>query len=568
MSKDEYRGDRDAFWDIGKLLPKRREPSARPFTAPTLTSVTDDAPPSPPSASRRLTAFPAAPGEVVTTVYAPKENALIRSVTVKRTVGGHSFYEQFRRDAERYFDTPGTSCDYTPFFSFTPQYNQLSEEQMAYYLYFRSEVRCGRYPRTDKGYFFLLVYEIIHLSSRIPPAEGACLLAALWGAYRKDLDGIDRYMAPWLSDYCLLHVLPCPRDLSPECLSAASEADAIGFYFGTATVATPEGVLRLLSLSSDYRFEASRALTDETKALFHRHITGAMARVFSHLFSAGMLSLSERPERQHRRAFLGTLCAHNIRAELEVEYISLRHTDALRRTVSLAVKHTENLLRAVLGIRARLSTVGLDTEVRSVIDRYFDAVRSSLPSRHPAPATPAYEKLYDAPDRGLDSASAKEIEARSWQLTRRLVTEEETDADEMPTDASASTAEMASHLTAPTPPLTAAPAPIAPPSEATAVPLTEALLAVGAPPVEVAASLLAPPVASLAETISAFLAGGAAPRELARRRACPLPLLAEEVNEAFLAAYGDVLLEPRGDDYTLIEDYREDTEEWLTTLTK
>ncbi len=538
MSRDERREDRDAFWDIAKLLPKRREPNVRPFASPVLTPVTDATPPSPPSPSRRLTALPLSSGEVETTTYVPRENALIRSVTVRRTVGGHSFYEQFRRDAERYLDAPATPCEYTPFFSFTPQYNQLSAEQMAYYLHFRSEVRCGRYPRTDKGYFFLLVYEIIHLEGRIPPAEGARLLSALWEAYRKSLDGIDRYMVPWLSDYCLLHALPCPSELSPDCLSAAAESDGIGFYFGTATVATPEGVLRLLSLSSDYRFETSRALTDKTKTLFYRHVTGAMARVYSHLFSAGMLSFSERPERQHRRAFLGTLCAHNIRAELEVEYISLRHTDALRRTVSLAVKYTENLLRAALGIRARLSTAGLDAEVRAVIDRYFAAVRSSLPSREPTPVTPAYEKLYDAPERGLDTTSAREIEAASWQLTRRLVTEEELPEATVPPSRPAAK-----------PPSSASPAPISPPPS-------------------VPAASPGAPSSGLYEAVRAFLAGKDAPRELARHRACPLPLLAEEVNEAFLAAYGDVLLEPSGEEYTVIEDYREDIEEWLKTLTK
>lgn len=524
---------RDDFWDIAKLLPKKRESDVRPFAVPSLTPVTDATPASSAVESRRLTSLPGAPGEVETTVYAPSENALIRSVTVRRTVGGHSFYEQFRRDAERYFDAPATPCGYTPFFSFTPQYNQLSEEQLAYYLYFRSEVRAGRYPRTDKGYFFLLVYEIIHLPGRILPAEGARLLSALWEAYRKSLDGIDRYMVPWLADYCLLHALPCPEGLSAECLSAAADSDGVGFYFGTATVKTPEGVLRLLSLSSDYRFETSRALTDETRVLFYRHITGAMAQVFSHFFSTGMLSLSERPERQHRRAFLGTLCAHNIRAELEIDYISLRHTDALRRTVSLAVKYTENVLRAVLGIRARLSTAGLDGEVRAVIDRYFAAVRSSLPSRHPTPATPAYEKLYDAPDRGLDRASAREIEALSWQLTRRLVTEEVEEEVK----------EVAPAAASPTP----ATEPVTPHTGATAD---------------------SPDDDALARAVRAFLTGGAAPREEARRRACPLPLLAEEVNEAFLAAYGDVLLEPEGDGYTLIEDYREDTEEWLNSLTK
>ncbi len=539
-------GSRDDFWNIGKLLPKHRESVGRPFTAPSLTPVSDTSSATPTvkaAEARRLTALPTSSAETETTTYAPSENALIRSVTVRRAVGGHSFYEQFRRDAERYFDAPGLPCDYTPFFSFTPQYNQLSKEQMAYYFYLRSEVRAGRYPKADKGYFFLLVYEIIHLPVRVPPTEGARLLAALWGAYRESLDGIDRYMAPWLTDYCLLHAVPCPHELPSACLSAAAESDGIGFFFGTATVATPEGVLRLLSLSSDYRFEASRALTAETRTLFYRHVTGAMARVFSHLFSAGALSYSDRPERQHRRAFSGTLCSHNVRAELEIEYISLRHTDGLRRTVTLAVKHTENTLRAVLGIRARLAATGLDPVVRSVIDGYFAAVRASLPRRHPVPETPAYEMLYDAPERGIDSASAREIEAASWQLTRRLVVEEDSEGEILAIDGATDTG--------------------APPASAP----TETPGGEGAP-TDTPLPLSEPQEAALADALRAFLAGGEAPRGLALRRSCPLPLLAEEVNEAFLSLYGDILLEPDGEGYTLIEEYREDTEEWLKSITK
>ena len=249
-------------------------------------------------------------------------------------------------------------------------------------------------------------------------------------------------------------------------------------------------------------------------------------------------SLSERAERQHRRAFSGTLCSHNVRADLEVEYISLRRTDGLRRTVSLAVKYTENVLRAVLGIRARLSATGLDADVRRVIDRYFDAVRSSLPSRNPTPETPAYEKLYDAPERGIDRDSARRIEASSWQLTRRLVTEEElSDAPPAPADA---------------PPFAEIP------------PIAKAPAVMDAAPAEAPSG---EDSAALFEAVSAFLLGGTAPEGVARRRAIPLPLLAEEVNEAFLAAYGDILLEPSENGYTLIEDYREDTEEWLKTLT-
>ncbi|MBQ2719442.1 MAG: TerB N-terminal domain-containing protein, partial [Clostridia bacterium] len=422
--------ERDAFWDIGKLLPRRtpsRSPS--PVGSVPLPTVGEERPTPPEDASRRITARPRLAGEVRETVYTPADNPLIRSVTVRQSTGDHSFYAQFLRDAARYYDAPGTPCEYVPFFSFTPQYNQLSPDQLAYYFYLRSEVRAGRYPRIDKGYFFLLVYEVVHLPDRLPPEEGSRLLAALWGAYRRELDGIDRYMIPWLSDYCLLHGVPCPRDLSADCLAAAGECEGTEFYFGTAAEATPEGVLRLLSLSSDYRFEGGRAITAENRTHFFRHVTGAMERVFRHLFMTGAIAPSDRPERLVRRAFSGSLCSHNVRAEITLEYLSLRRSEGWRRTVTQAVKYAENCVRAALGIRARLSVPALPDAVRAVIDGYFAAVRSSLPRRSAAPPAPAYERLYDAPDRGFDATRAAAIEASSWALTRRLVEESPAEAE-------------------------------------------------------------------------------------------------------------------------------------------
>ena len=76
-----------------------------------------------------------------------------------------------------------------------------------------------------------------------------------------------------------------------------------------------------------------------------------MARVLPLLFADGLLGRSERAEVFRRRAFSGSLCSHNLRAEIEVEYISLRRSEALRRTVGLSVKYIENCLRETFGFR-------------------------------------------------------------------------------------------------------------------------------------------------------------------------------------------------------------------------
>ena len=532
------REEKDAFWDIGKLVPPKKGSLNRFSQGPAMAPVAVPPPASPTperredaAVERRLTVSPTEPDDTEVTTYRPGGNPLLLSVTVRRRVGGYSFYEQFRRDALRFFDVTGETAEYVPFFSYTPQYSQLTEEQRAYYFYLRSEVRAGRFPRADRGYFFLLVYEVINLPERIPPVEGARLLGALWGAYRAALSGLDRYMIPWLTDYCLVHAIPCP-ELAPECLAAAAEGEGIEFFFGNAAEATPEGVLRMLHLSSDYRFEVSRAVTDENRALMTRHIVGAMARVLPHLFGVGLIGRSDRPETVKRRAFAGSLCSHNVRAELELSYVSLKRSESLRRTVGLAVKYAENHLRAAFGIRARLSAAGLSTAIAELIDGYFKDVARELAPRKTPTAVPAYERLYDAPESGIDQASALAIENASWELTRRLVVEEELAACEPP----------AVVIAPPEPPVVAVPtaAPCAPVSD-------DGLLA---------------------SLVSAFLAGGAEITTMCRNLGISSARAAEAVNEAFTEILGDVLVEPAGDEFVLIEDYREDAEEWLKSNRK
>ena len=159
-----------------------------------------------------------------------------------------------------------------------------------------------------------------------------------------------------------------------------------------------------------------------------------------------------------------------------------------------------------------------------MIDRYFSAISAELSPRKAAPPPPAYERLYDAPAGALDLAAAAKIEETSWELTRRLVVEED-EAMPSPVPVAVPPEEMPSRVVCPTPP-----------GEG-----------------EDAVALL----------VEAYLAGGDAPLAIARRLGLVEAMAAERVNEEMLEALGDVLLEPSDGGFALIEDYREDAEEWL-----
>lgn len=116
--------------------------------------------------------------------YTPERNPLIKKVTVKSWDAKYSFYGRFRSDALKYAGINGSPCGKVPFFSYTPQYSQLTDDQLACYFYWRDCVKNGEYPDTDYAYILLYIYEIINLPDVIPAKEGADRLYRVWCAYR------------------------------------------------------------------------------------------------------------------------------------------------------------------------------------------------------------------------------------------------------------------------------------------------------------------------------------------------------------------------------------------------
>ena len=57
-------------------------------------------------------------------------------------------------------------------------------------------------------------------------------------------------------------------------------------------------------------------------------------------------------------------------------------------------------------------------------------------------------------------------------------------------------------------------------------------------------------------------------RNLCERAATFEDAIADSINEAFAENFGDVVLENDGECYTVISDYREDIEKWLTKIMK
>lgn len=504
--------DFDDFWNIESLVPKKKKQPAPFATRPHTTAVELDG--EEPRDVKERTALTGLGGMRATEdeTYVPEGCGLIRRVTVRHLRDRYDFYENFRRAAILYFDCKGERCDFVPFYSYLPQYSQLSLDQRSYYLYFRECIRCGEYIKTDYSYIYLFVYEILNLPDKIPPREGLSLLIRILREYRRSFPRLEAQLAVWIEDYCLVHRLPCPvAELGDMLHSLISISRLKEFYLGGLDFDSREVVDAMVAGLSDYDHRRARIFEGEGRELLLQNFRGAMRAVLTSLKKSGDISPDGELKTLRRDAFPMSLCTHTVKSKLEIEYVSLDGCDSLRRAVTAAVRYTENMLRAVAGVKSRLGVVGLPDTLRREIDEYFARQRMQGGSLAPKREIPEYERLYSAPEEHLSHSGADEIERASWSTTMRLVEYEEN-----------------------------------------AEPEPE--LAVRQESQTAESRLSDDDVSALRIAYTYTYDGGAGSADHAS---------AERINEFFADSIGDVVLELDGEFYRIIDDYKEDIEEWI-----
>ena len=147
--------DRDDFWDIDKLVPKKKKTVSSFMTVNKTVTFTSEGEEDKGREERKLS-FDSMKGIAQSrdTVYQNEGAGLVRSVTIKRFIDKYDFYGNFRKAALLYYDYKTDRCDFAPFYSYMPQYSQLSTEQKNYYFYWRRELREGKYLRSDYSYLY------------------------------------------------------------------------------------------------------------------------------------------------------------------------------------------------------------------------------------------------------------------------------------------------------------------------------------------------------------------------------------------------------------------------------
>ena len=503
-------GDKDGifddFWDLASMMPKKKKPILSKTQSSTITFAdirVDEKAQEAPSVSLPPPKKQAAPAIEYTPV-----SPFIESVRLYAKPKGYSFYSNFVDDARHYFGRIGAPCDHVPYFSYIPQYAQMTKEQKSFYFYFRSCAQAGEFIPCDVTYVWLYIYEIINLPDLILPSEGVISLCRLWKAYRAQNPKMDKYMTVWLADYCLVHKLPCPYEWIKDFLPAIMEnAGFKEFYLGRASEMNEYGVHTLLSLLSTYDIEKSRFIKNLDAQSKGKMLCALVPVLKRHLSKEREAFKNESLSVLTRDAFTGSLCAQNVKYRIEVTYRSFSHSESLSVSVTAALKYAENKMRILAKQKSRVAVSSLDPEDGALIDAYFDRI---APKTAPKKQVPEYEKLYDAESQGISFADAKAIESASWENTKLLTVEEEIEQ-----------------------PATAAPA-VQETKEQTSMFTKEE-----------------------SELLKKLLE-----RDL-RSPAFDTVALAEAINEKTTEEMGDVVIELSEDALCLREDYREDIEIWL-----
>ncbi len=535
----------DDFWNIDALIPRKKH-SFAPTRDTTTAEIelppreTESEPREDFSARRFIPPHTAEERRQAPTPneeYVPN-HALLRHVRIYHPKSTYQYYEAFVRDAVRLYPIHGEPCERVTFFSYVPQYSQMSRAQLEWYLWWRERFRNGEALATDYSYVLLYAYELINLSERLAPTLVQAELLRLWESYREIYHQLDGYLSEWICDHSLLHRLTLPSDVPHKLIaSAMTHCTLKEFYFFSDASSGYAGAL--LAFCNNYDYKKSKFYADENKPIFDRVMPSAINLVIDSFSRDGKLFVQSRMDdsRVTRNAYTGALCAYSIKRNIEVEYCSFSRSNELRYFITDVVKYTENALRTRLSIRSRLSVYSIPPRIREMIDRHLQEILPEMPrstkAKRENTESLAYEKRYDLPQSALSLAHAAEIEQASWETTGRLL-EAFDDAE-------------VENLNSPLP-----------------VEETVTLEAESEEPNGDAASEKLRPYT---EFLRAALQGDISAEDwIAKNTGKMLDALADEINEIAAVETGDILLEENGSGYAVIEDYREWVESLLSCI--
>ncbi len=372
--------------------------------------------------------------------YQP-DNPYIKSVTVCVDEYPARTVERFLSNAERSYPLEGEFNGNVPFESYYPQYSLMNEAQLSCYIGFRSLVRRGEYPKVDKAYIYLYLYEIINLTSRMQPEERARAICALINGYPDSDTRLFSDMCNWLSDICLIYKVELPENVFGDNISRVVECASVKEFYIRTERGVDAGIAFVLG-SGRYDYRRSKFYS-EYKAYYDKYINPAVCFALKEIASSDSRYGGSEEElcTLTHESYFGALCTAAVRRTISLECVCVTRSESVKRTVTELVKYAENALRKLLGIKPRLTVNELSMDRKALIKKYFAEHASEIPpiagrlarvksAVKPVEQAPDYERLYEPKSTELSFEEAERIEKLSWSVTEKLVVDEAEEAPE------------------------------------------------------------------------------------------------------------------------------------------
>ena len=350
------------------------------------------------------------------------ENSLIHRVILRKRKCEYELYAEFFADAKRYYGKAGKECEFAPYYSYVPQYNQLNATQLSYYLWWRTCFESGKLIRIDYSYLLLYIFELINFVGTIDPKRAQEQLCNVWNLYHNEFAALSSKLLNWICDFSLLHKLKTPENISNDvgrCALVFRE-----FYLNIPVGDYDECARSLLRYGTEYDYRKSKFATGDNLKVFDKYVYGAIVEAVRFFSKNGVMlsELSSEDSKIIRNVFEGALCTNEQRYEIEIKYCSLSRSNELRYLMADVVKYAENKIRTYLGIKSKLSVYMVSTELQKKLDAYFEATLFNIPK----PTAKKEEKhdydvLYDLPKVEFSLERAMQIENSSWSVTNDLI---------------------------------------------------------------------------------------------------------------------------------------------------